>query len=54
VTVNAARALGLGEETGDLRAGLQADMLVLKGKPEALFDAAVAPEALFVAGERVR
>ncbi|MBN9801402.1 hypothetical protein DMP15_29895 [Pseudonocardia sp. UM4_GMWB1] len=33
VTTGAAQTLGLGDETGDLRAGLAADLLIVTGNP---------------------
>lgn len=53
-TGTAADALDLGEETGSLRAGLAADLLLVRGDPTTGLDALGAVEAVWSQGQRVR
>lgn len=51
-TTEAARALGLGDQTGTLAAGYRADLLVVEGDPLADLGALRSLKAVFAAGRR--
>jgi len=53
-TVDAAEALGLGQETGRIAVGLSADLVVLRADPTLALEALVDPEAVVFRGRFVR